>query len=226
MVAVSGSALPGGLATRFMDAYGDVLYNLYGSTEVVLGRPSPTPADLRAAPDTAGRPPHGTRSRSSTTTAGRCRPAQVGRIFVGNEMLFEGYTAGGRPGAHDGLLATGDLGRVDADGRLFVDGRDDDMIVSGGENVFPSEVEDLLARPAAGPRGRGDRRAGPASTASGSPPSSPCTPARPSTPTRYASTSGTTGPGSPYPADVIFLTYLPRNATGKVLTRELRRYYG
>jgi fatty-acyl-CoA synthase len=68
-----------------------------------------------------------------------------GRIFVGNEMRFEGYTGGGGKDDIDGLLASGDVGHFDAAGRLFVDGRDDDMIVSGGENVFPAEVEDLLA---------------------------------------------------------------------------------
>ena len=72
-------------------------------------------------------------------------PGEVGRIFVGNEMAFEGYTGGGGKEAIDGLLSSGDVGHLDADGRLFIDGRDDEMIVSGGENVFPREVEDLLA---------------------------------------------------------------------------------
>jgi len=70
---------------------------------------------------------------------------ETGRIFVGNEMLFEGYTSGATRPMHDGLLATGDLGHVDSSGLLYVDGREDDMIVSGGENVFPADVEDLLA---------------------------------------------------------------------------------
>jgi fatty-acyl-CoA synthase len=69
----------------------------------------------------------------------------VGRIFVGNEMSFEGYTGGGGKEVIDGLLSSGDVGHIDEGGRLFIDGRDDEMIVSGGENVFPREVEDLLA---------------------------------------------------------------------------------
>jgi fatty-acyl-CoA synthase len=78
--------------------------------------------------------------------AGRPVPrGEVGRIFVGNEMSFEGYTGGGGKEAIDGLLCSGDVGHIDAAGHLFVDGRDDEMIVSGGENVFPREVEDLLA---------------------------------------------------------------------------------
>ena len=70
---------------------------------------------------------------------------EVGRIFVGNEMAFEGYTGGGGKEIIDGLFSSGDVGHFDAAGRLFIDGRDDEMIVSGGENVFPREVEDLLA---------------------------------------------------------------------------------
>ena len=59
VVAASGSALPGDLATRWMDRFGDTLYNLYGSTEVAWATIA-TPADMRAAPGTAGRPPRGT----------------------------------------------------------------------------------------------------------------------------------------------------------------------
>ena len=67
-----------------------------------------------------------------------------GRIFVGNGARFEGYTDGGNKEQRRGLLSSGDMGHLDADGYLYVDGRDDDMIVSGGENLFPSEVEELL----------------------------------------------------------------------------------
>jgi acyl-CoA synthetase (AMP-forming)/AMP-acid ligase II len=144
VVAVSGSALPGRLATRFMDAYGDVLYNLYGSTEASWVSIA-TPEELRRAPNTAGRPPHGTRVAIVSQAGAPTPVGHTGRILVGNEMLFEGYTNGTSGARMGGLLATGDLGHVDADGLLYVDGREDDMIISGGENVFPSEVEDLLA---------------------------------------------------------------------------------
>ena len=145
VVAVSGSALPGELANAFMDDYGDVLYNLYGSTEVAWATIA-TPEDLRAAPGTAGRPPHGTVIRLFDDQDREVAPGQTGRIFVSNEFLFEGYTDGGSKASIEGLLATGDVGQLDADGRLFVEGRDDEMIVSGGENVFPAEVEDLISR--------------------------------------------------------------------------------
>ncbi|HEV2754113.1 MAG TPA: acyl-CoA synthetase [Solirubrobacteraceae bacterium] len=144
VIAASGSALPGGLAVRVMEAFGDVLYNLYGSTEVAWATIA-TPEDLRAAPGTAGRPPHGTVVRLYDEHARPVARGETGRIFVGNEMQFEGYTGGGGKDEIDGLMSSGDVGHFDDGGRLFVDGRDDEMIVSGGENVFPREVEDLLA---------------------------------------------------------------------------------
>jgi acyl-CoA synthetase (AMP-forming)/AMP-acid ligase II len=144
VVPVSGSALPGPLATQWMDHFGENLYNLYGSTEVAWATIA-TPADLRKAPGTAGRPPYGTVVKLYDEDGKPVAPGGTGRIFVGNDMQFEGYTGGGDKDTIDGLMSSGDVGHFDDDGLLFVDGRDDDMIVSGGENVFPAEVEDLLA---------------------------------------------------------------------------------
>jgi fatty-acyl-CoA synthase len=141
---ISGSALHGDLAERFMDAFGEVVYNLYGSTEVAQATIA-TPAELRLAPGTAGRPPKGTVVRLFDAGGGAVAPGQEGRIFVGNEFLFEGYTGGGSKAVIHGLMSTGDVGHFDRHGLLFVSGRDDEMIVSGGENVYPREVEDLLA---------------------------------------------------------------------------------
>jgi len=145
VVAASGSALPGDLATRWMDEFGDNLYNLYGSTEVAWATIA-TPEDMRAAPGTAGRPPRGTVVKLYDEHGVEAQTGEPGRIFVGNEMLFEGYTGGGSKDVIGNLMATGDVGRFDDGGRMFVEGRDDEMIVSGGENVFPKEIEDLLAR--------------------------------------------------------------------------------
>jgi fatty-acyl-CoA synthase len=144
VIAVSGSALPGELATRTMDVFGEVLYNLYGSTEVAWATIA-TPEDLRAAPGTAGRAPMGTVVKLLDPDGREVSAGESGRIFVANEMMFEGYTGGGNKEVVAGLMSTGDVGHFDRQGRLFVDGRDDEMIVSGGENVFPREVEDLLA---------------------------------------------------------------------------------
>jgi acyl-CoA synthetase (AMP-forming)/AMP-acid ligase II len=144
ITSLSGSALPGELAIEWMDRFGDSVYNLYGSTEVAYATVA-TPEDLRAAPGTAGKPPRGTTVRILDEAGAELPQGEVGRIFVGNEMSFEGYTGGGGKEVIDGLLSSGDVGHIDAAGRLFIDGRDDEMIVSGGENVFPREVEDLLA---------------------------------------------------------------------------------
>jgi fatty-acyl-CoA synthase len=144
VIFVAGSQLQGEVALRTMDLMGDVIYNLYGSTEVALATLA-TPADLREEPITVGKPVLGTRVRLYDDAGVEVSGVGVkGRIFVGTLTPFEGYTGGGGKAIIDGLLSTGDVGHFDAQGRLYIDGRDDDMIVSGGENVFPAEVEELL----------------------------------------------------------------------------------
>src|SRR3954463_5821099 len=142
-VPVSGSAVPSSLSERWMDHFGDNLFNLYGSTEVAWATIA-TPRDLREAPGTSGLPPRGTVVRIYDDDGNPVEQGDTGRIFVGNDLQFEGYTGGGNKDVIDGLMSSGDVGHFDEAGRLFIDGRDDDMIVSGGENVFPQEVEDLL----------------------------------------------------------------------------------
>ncbi|MCE1179659.1 MAG: AMP-binding protein [Micrococcales bacterium] len=142
VVATSGSALPGGFAPAFMDDYGDVLYNLYGSTEASWVAIA-TPAELRAHPDTSGRPPLGTRVAILDEEGHAVPEGEIGRVFCGNELVFEGYTSGATREFADGMVSTGDLGSV-RDGLLYLGGREDDMVVSGGENVYPSEVESTL----------------------------------------------------------------------------------
>ena len=143
VVASSGSALPGELALTWMDRFGDNLYNIYGSTEVAWASIA-TPEDLRAAPSRPASRRTTPSCASSTRPTSRCPTGATGRIFVGNSLLFEGYTGGGSKDMIDGLMSSGDVGRFDEDGRLYVEGRDDEMIVSGGENVFPQEIEDCL----------------------------------------------------------------------------------
>ncbi len=143
VVAASGSSLPGNLALSWMDHFGDNLYNIYGSTEVAYASVA-TPADLREAPSSAGMPPHATIVKILDDDGHPVPTGTTGRIFVGNSMLFEGYTGGGSKDLVEGLMSTGDVGKFGDDGRLYVEGRDDEMIVSGGENVFPREVEDCI----------------------------------------------------------------------------------
>jgi len=222
VVAASGSALPGDLATKWMDEFGDNLYNLYGSTEVAWATIA-TPADMRAAPGTAGRAPRGTILKLLDEKGVEVPPGETGRIFVANEMLFEGYTGdeGDSKDVVDGLMATGDVGRVDEAGRLFVEGRDDEMIVSGGENVFPKEVEDLLTRhdsvAEAAAVGVEDEKFGQRLRAFVVPSGSD----KPSEDDLKAYIKKNLA-NYKVPREIWFLDELPRNATGKVLKRELK----
>ena len=143
VVASSGGALDAELSERWMEAFGDKLYNLYGSTEVAWAAIA-RPEDLRAAPGTSGQPPPGTSLRIYDDDGKELPAGETGEIFVGNQMLLEEYTSGEGEETRDGHMSTGDLGHLDDKGRLFVEGRADDMIVSGGENVYPEEVEVTL----------------------------------------------------------------------------------
>jgi fatty-acyl-CoA synthase len=214
----AGSALPTDLCLRATAHFGDVLHNLYGSTEVAVALVA-TPQDLAAAPGTVGRPPVGCRvALIDDHGAVIDEPGVVGRIFVRSALSFGGYTDGRNKEIVDGMLSSGDVGHVDSDGLWFVDGRDDDMIVSGGENVYPIEVEDLLSRhrditeaavvgvddPEFGKRLRAYVVATGALDADGV-----RTYVRDNL-ARYK-----------VPRDVVFVEALPRNPTGKVVRRDL-----
>src|SRR4051812_11718921 len=221
IVFASGSALPGELSERWMNAFGDNLYNLYGSTEVAWATIA-TPEDLRQAPGTAGKPPKGTILKIIDKDGTELPPGETGRIFVGSELVFEGYTGGGsKETSAEGLMSTGDMGHIDEDGRLFIDSREDDMIVSGGENVYPGEVEELLSKHPqisdAAVVGVEDQDFGQRLKA-------------------FVVTSGAAELSEDdvkkyvkdhlarykVPREVEFLDELPRNATGKVVKRELQ----
>jgi acyl-CoA synthetase (AMP-forming)/AMP-acid ligase II len=218
-VASSGSALPGDLPTRWMDRFGDNLYSIYGSTEVAWASIA-TPEDLRAAPGTAGGIPHATVVKILDLDGKEVPVGESGRIFVGNDLQIEGYTGGGGKEMVDGLMSTGDVGRFKEDGRLYVEGRDDEMIVSGGENVFPKEVEDCIASldgiaevaaigvddPDFGKRLRAFVV---------------CADGADVSETEIKDWVKANLARYKVPREIVFLDELPRNATGKVLKREL-----
>jgi acyl-CoA synthetase (AMP-forming)/AMP-acid ligase II len=139
----SGSRMRPDVVVKFMDEFGDVIYNNYNATEAGMIATA-TPADLRAAPDTAGKPAVGTDIRILDDTFTEVPTGEVGGIYVHNSSQFDGYTSGTTKDFHDGYMSSGDVGYLDSAGRLFVVGRDDEMIVSGGENVYPIEVEKTL----------------------------------------------------------------------------------
>ncbi|GGB75609.1 AMP-binding protein [Knoellia flava] len=223
VVATSGSAYPHGFTTRFMDEWGDVLYNLYGSTEaswVCIA----TPEDLRRDPDTAGTPPLGTVVRILDLDGRDVAPGETGRIFCGNDLVFEGYTSGASKDIVDGLVSTGDMGH-EKDGLYYVDGRDDDMIVSGGENVYPIEVESLLVEHPAVREVSvvgvpdpefGQRLAAFIALEDG----------RELTEDEVKEHVKAHRARHCVPREVHFVDELPRNATGKILARDLRKLIG
>ncbi len=220
LIFCSGAQLPGVLATETLEVFGDVLHVLYGSTEVSYATIT-VPSDHRVAPTSVGKPTLGTTVRLLDDDGNEVPRGETGRIFVSSGMEFEGYTDGQHKEVIAGLMSSGDVGHFDSEGRLFIDGRDDDMIVSGGENVFPQEVEELLLEHPgvadAAVVGVDDGDFGQRLAA-------------------FVVSAGDDGPDAEQlkgyvrenlarykvPRDVAFLDELPRNATGKILKRELR----
>jgi fatty-acyl-CoA synthase len=143
IIFVSGSALGADLAERATKLLGPVIYNLYGSTEIAYATIA-TPEDIEADSSSVGKVVRGSVVKIFDEDGKELPQGESGRIFVGNLSQFEGYTGGGSKDSIQGLMSSGDVGHFDENGRLFIDGRDDEMIVSGGENVFPAEIEELL----------------------------------------------------------------------------------
>jgi fatty-acyl-CoA synthase len=143
-IVACGEALPPRVIRDTHEKFGKVLYNLYGSTEISWASIA-QPHELEEHPTTAGKPPMATVLKIVDDDGNDVPEGVVGRVFVGNDLLFEGYT---RPGVDkeniDGLVSTGDLGYYE-DGLFYLAGRSDDMIVSGGENVYPQEAEDVIS---------------------------------------------------------------------------------
>jgi fatty-acyl-CoA synthase len=220
IVFVSGSQLGAELATRALKDLGPVVYNLYGSTEIAFATIA-RPEDLQINPATVGPVVKGVKVKILDENGKEVRQGEVGRIFVGNTFPFEGYTGGGGKQIIDGLLSSGDVGYFDEHGLLYVSGRDDEMIVSGGENVFPAEVEDLISgHPEvleATALGVEDKEWGARLRAF-----------------VVLHAEATVGEDEikhyvrehlaryKVPREVVFLDELPRNPTGKILKRELR----
>jgi fatty-acyl-CoA synthase len=145
IILVAGAALAPELGNRAAKVFGPVIHNMYGATEVSVATVA-LPRDWASAPGTVGKPPIGCSVALFGPDGERITaPHTTGRIFVGSDLTFNGYTDGQHKEIIDGMIACGDVGHFDGEGRLFIDGRADDMIVSGGENVYPVEIENLLA---------------------------------------------------------------------------------
>jgi len=140
-VAYAGAPMTSALAEKVAAAFDPGIFvNHYGSTEIYTFS---VHRDQRAKPGCAGRPAVNARLR--------LEPEGEGEILchMSSDEAFTGYW--NRPDAdakaiRDGWYQTGDVGRIDEEGDLWVVGRVDDMVISGGENIHPVEVEDVLAR--------------------------------------------------------------------------------
>jgi acyl-CoA synthetase (AMP-forming)/AMP-acid ligase II len=222
--AASGSRMRPDVVIAFMDQFGDVIVNNYNATEAGLIA-SATPEDLRAAPDTAGKPAPGTEIRILDQDFTEVPTGEVGQIYVRSGTLFEGYTSGKSKNFHEGYMASGDMGYMDSNGRLFVVGRDDEMIVSGGENVYPIEVEKTLAAhpevAEAAVLGVDDEQYGQRLAAF-----IVLSPGSSATPELLKQHVRDNLANYKVPREIVVLDELPRSATGKILRNELKAHVG
>lgn len=218
-----GAPLPGPLAIDFMDTFGDIVYNFYGATEtglVTLAKPE----DLRFAPGTIGKAVPGNDIRLLDDDKREVSPGVVGELYVKNKLLVAGYHKDQEATSAsmiDGYFSVGDLARRDRDGRYFIEGRKRDMVISGGVNVYPAEVEGVLeqhpdvaevAVVGVPDREWGERVRAFVVKRSGTGVDEGALKA-------YARERLA---GPKVPRDFVFIDALPRNPTGKVLKRELR----
>ncbi|WP_394837224.1 AMP-binding protein [Pendulispora rubella] len=218
-----GAPLPGPLGLRVMDHFGDILFNFYGATETGLVTLA-NPQDLRAAPGTIGRPIPGNDIRLLDDAGIEVARGEVGELYVKNKLLVAGYHKDDEATAasmREGFFSVGDLARKDRDGRYFIEGRKRDMIISGGVNIYPAEVESALeAHPDVAEVavvGVEDAEWGERVRA--------FVVARPGSQLDDAYLKTWTRErlaGPKVPRDFVFLDALPRNATGKVIKRDLR----
>jgi fatty-acyl-CoA synthase len=144
---MSGAApLSTEVARQWMAAFGAKLWNFYGATETGLVTLA-GPADHLTRPGTIGRAMRGNQIRLLDDGGAELPTGQVGELYARNSTLMSGYHNNAEATAsaqRDGFYSVGDLGRVDADGYYYLESRKHDMVISGGVNIYPREIEDHL----------------------------------------------------------------------------------
>jgi long-chain acyl-CoA synthetase len=143
----TGAACPPDVKRQMIDWWGPVIHETYGATETgpAVGCDSP---EWLAHPGTVGRPMPGTEIRIYDDNARELGPNGIGEVFLRTEA-YSDFTYHGRPDQRQevdrgGLVTCGDVGYLDDDGFLFICDRKRDMVISGGVNIYPAEIENVL----------------------------------------------------------------------------------
>ncbi|MFH0298140.1 AMP-binding protein [Bradyrhizobium sp. 31Argb] len=143
----TGAACPPDVKRRMIEWWGPVIHETYGATETgpAVGCNS---HEWLAHPGTVGRAMPGTTLRIYDDEGRELGTGQIGEIYLRTEAYAD-FTYHGRPEQRDeidrgGLVTCGDVGYVDADGYLFICDRKRDMVISGGVNIYPAEIENVL----------------------------------------------------------------------------------
>ena len=154
LIVYGAAPTAGPLIRQAYERFGCGLYQGYGISECVTNLTGLLPEDHDKAMagrhellDSCGRIVPGVRIELHDDTGALVAPGEVGEIWVKSEKVMAGYWRNPGQTAEalvDGWLRTGDLGRMDADGYLYIVGRAKDMLISGGVNVYPSEIEAVL----------------------------------------------------------------------------------
>ena len=218
-----GAPLPTPVKERVLAKFGPVLTEFYGATETRIIT-AITPSELAVRDRSVGRPIRDVAIRILDEEGVEVPAGAVGEIFICGPGLFSGYwrdPESTRQTHRGEWFSLGDLGRVDGDGYLYLMDRKQDMIISGGENIFPNDIEECLLRH---PRVReaavigvpdelwGELVVAFVVAAPGAPPSAE----------ELAVFCGERLPNYMKPRRVEFCDKLPRNEVGKILRRCLR----
>jgi acyl-CoA synthetase (AMP-forming)/AMP-acid ligase II len=141
-----GAPLPVELKRRVLERFGPVLYEHYASTETLI-LCTIGPEEMLERPRSVGRPVYDVHLKIVDDQDRPLPQGEAGEILIRCPSLLSGYfndERANREAFRDGWFSLGDMGYQDADGYLYLVDRKKDMVISGGENIYPSEVEEVL----------------------------------------------------------------------------------
>lgn len=224
-VVSGGEPLPRGVFEKFKERFGITINEGYGLTETSPVTNWCRPDEWK--PHSVGKPITGVVERIIDVNTGHdLGPNQDGEVWIGGPNVMQGYyklpAETERALTPDRFLRTGDMGRLDDDGHLFITGRIKEMLIIGGENVFPREIEEVLNQHPSvkdsGVVGKPDDLRGELPVAFVEMKEGETFDAR-----ALATWCRGKLAGYKIPDEIRLLDALPRNATGKVMRRELKK---